>query len=192
MTNHIVEGRRMPDWVAGHPALEFCNTKALWDLPIENEYFTDHTATVIWAREHELITASEARGLRAVPPARQRSTLGQLRALRRCVYYAMIDPLVPLDPIHAYVVRAVERSSYRQVGPVQKLQAPFSPTVVLDRVALEVNHLLETYGREAVGLCNSEACGWVFLDPSHRRRWCTMAICGNRAKARRFAERRRA
>jgi predicted RNA-binding Zn ribbon-like protein len=32
----------------------------------------------------------------------------------------------------------------------------------------------------------------VFLDPSHRRRWCIMAVCGNRAKARRYADRRRA
>ncbi|MGH8861125.1 MAG: CGNR zinc finger domain-containing protein, partial [Jatrophihabitantaceae bacterium] len=36
----------------------------------------------------------------------------------------------------------------------------------------------------------SEACGWVFLDQSHRRRWCVMAVCGNRAKAARFRRRR--
>ena len=56
-------------------------------------------------------------------------------------------------------------------------------------VALDVHRLLDEFGTSAVGLCASEACGWVFLDPSHRRRWCTMAVCGNRAKARRFRER---
>lgn len=36
-----------------------------------------------------------------------------------------------------------------------------------------------------VGACPS--CGWLFLDTSSngRRRWCSMAVCGGRAKARR-------
>jgi hypothetical protein len=36
-----------------------------------------------------------------------------------------------------------------------------------------------------VSACPGEGCGWLFSDPRARRRWCTMAICGNRAKARR-------
>src|ERR1700737_1279449 len=37
-------------------------------------------------------------------------------------------------------------------------------------------------------LCSSQACRWAFYDRSknHSSRWCTMASCGNRAKARRF------
>jgi predicted RNA-binding Zn ribbon-like protein len=37
-------------------------------------------------------------------------------------------------------------------------------------------------------LCSSPACRWVFYDRSrnHSSRWCTMATCGNREKARRF------
>jgi predicted RNA-binding Zn ribbon-like protein len=37
-------------------------------------------------------------------------------------------------------------------------------------------------------LCTSQACRWVFYDRSknHSSRWCTMASCGNREKARRF------
>jgi predicted RNA-binding Zn ribbon-like protein len=33
-------------------------------------------------------------------------------------------------------------------------------------------------------------CGWVFVDNSknNSRRWCSMEICGNRVKARRFAK----
>lgn len=43
-------------------------------------------------------------------------------------------------------------------------------------------------------LCGSETCRWVFFDRSrnHSSRWCTMATCGNRQKARRFRERGRA
>jgi predicted RNA-binding Zn ribbon-like protein len=41
--------------------------------------------------------------------------------------------------------------------------------------------------------CASERCSWMFVDRSrtHRRRWCDMKTCGNRAKARRHYERRK-
>jgi predicted RNA-binding Zn ribbon-like protein len=40
-------------------------------------------------------------------------------------------------------------------------------------------------------LCGSQSCRWVFFDHSknHSSRWCTMASCGNREKARRFRSR---
>ena len=41
--------------------------------------------------------------------------------------------------------------------------------------------------------CGGHACGWLFYDRSknNRRRWCEMEVCGNRAKQRRLAARRR-
>jgi predicted RNA-binding Zn ribbon-like protein len=41
--------------------------------------------------------------------------------------------------------------------------------------------------------CPAEDCAWAFWDSSAKgtRRWCTMRVCGNRAKARAFAQRRR-
>jgi predicted RNA-binding Zn ribbon-like protein len=43
-------------------------------------------------------------------------------------------------------------------------------------------------------LCDSHSCRRVFYDSSrnHSSRWCKMASCGNRQKARRFRERARA
>jgi predicted RNA-binding Zn ribbon-like protein len=188
VTNHLVEGRPMPDHIAGHPALELCNTKALWDLPTEHEYLTDFTAAVIWAGEHRIVTADEARRLRSEPDSQQRTALGRLRGLRRAVYQAVTIPSAPLEPVHGFVAGAVTRSAY---DPHGRLVAPYTPGVITDRCALEAHRMFEEYGRGAVGLCASEACGWVFLDPTHRRRWCVMAVCGNRAKARRHAARRR-
>jgi predicted RNA-binding Zn ribbon-like protein len=40
--------------------------------------------------------------------------------------------------------------------------------------------------------CPGRDCGWVFLDMSGRRRWCSMQTCGSRAKMRRMYERKRA
>src|SRR5262245_28124516 len=47
---------------------------------------------------------------------------------------------------------------------------------------------LLTGGRlDRVKRCANPECGWLFLDDSRagKRRWCSMASCGNRAKARR-------
>src|SRR5699024_10403516 len=45
--------------------------------------------------------------------------------------------------------------------------------------------LLASDERTQPSICGR--CTWLFLDPSptRRRRWCSMAICGNRAKAQR-------
>jgi predicted RNA-binding Zn ribbon-like protein len=42
-------------------------------------------------------------------------------------------------------------------------------------------------------LCGSQTCRWAFFDRSrnHSSRWCDMASCGNRNKARQFRERAR-
>jgi predicted RNA-binding Zn ribbon-like protein len=41
--------------------------------------------------------------------------------------------------------------------------------------------------------CPGDACGWAFYDRSRNRSrtWCTMSICGNRAKARSYRARQR-
>lgn len=40
-------------------------------------------------------------------------------------------------------------------------------------------------------LCDNDRCGWAFYDHSRNRsgRWCTMAVCGNRMKARAYRRR---
>jgi predicted RNA-binding Zn ribbon-like protein len=40
--------------------------------------------------------------------------------------------------------------------------------------------------------CPGHKCGWLFLDRSGRRRWCSMATCGSREKMRRMYARRKA
>jgi predicted RNA-binding Zn ribbon-like protein len=46
---------------------------------------------------------------------------------------------------------------------------------------------------ERLKLCGSDECRWAFYDRSKNRssRWCTMASCGNREKARRFRKQHR-
>jgi predicted RNA-binding Zn ribbon-like protein len=68
----------------------------------------------------------------------------------------------------------------------------------LDRVvwpvALSAADLLTSNERRAVRECAAMNCGWLFLDTTRNRsrRWCDMKVCGNRAKARRHYERKKA
>lgn len=55
-------------------------------------------------------------------------------------------------------------------------------------VALSAGQLLTTDDLRRLQQCESEFCGWLFVDTSknHRRHWCDMRDCGNREKVRRF------
>jgi predicted RNA-binding Zn ribbon-like protein len=64
---------------------------------------------------------------------------------------------------------------------------------VLGAVALDAAHLLVSGACGRIRQCADDCCGWLFLDQTKggRRRWCSMADCGNRAKARRHYDRSR-
>jgi predicted RNA-binding Zn ribbon-like protein len=55
-------------------------------------------------------------------------------------------------------------------------------------IARDAGELLASERVEFVRACASKTCEWLFVDESknHRRRWCDMTKCGNRAKVKRF------
>jgi predicted RNA-binding Zn ribbon-like protein len=59
-------------------------------------------------------------------------------------------------------------------------------------VARSAADLLTSNEHNRVGECAGEGCGWLFLDTSknHTRRWCSMNDCGNRAKVRKYYQRK--
>jgi len=66
-----------------------------------------------------------------------------------------------------------------------------TPDQLLVPPAEAAARLLATGDRELVRPCQGAACTLWFYDRtrSHRRRWCSMATCGNRAKARNHRQR---
>ena len=70
---------------------------------------------------------------------------------------------------------------------VVTVSSPFEAKVA--EVAAEVSEiLLDGEKRARVKVCANEACRAPFMDrsPTNNRVWCSMAICGNRAKAKRY------
>jgi predicted RNA-binding Zn ribbon-like protein len=201
VTSHLVEGRPLPDAVAGDPALELCNTRAIWGSAAPKEYLRDYLTLLLWCRENGVIDGEELAALRVVAsndPTMARRVLGRVVALRDDLYGAVTADSHPQARTCAEGVRrraavALRRSRYRET-----LDGRLEPdggdglAMPAHRLALIAHALLVAHGPRAVGRCQGEGCGWVFLDHSHRRHWCVMSVCGNRAKVRRYAARRRA
>ncbi|MFF3495276.1 CGNR zinc finger domain-containing protein [Streptomyces sp. NPDC002795] len=66
-----------------------------------------------------------------------------------------------------------------------------APRKALAALAIAWSELAVTGEAARLKRCSEHACAWVFWDTSKNRsrRWCSMRVCGNRAKARRYAAR---
>jgi predicted RNA-binding Zn ribbon-like protein len=97
------------------------------------------------------------------------------------------DALAELDPLN----RLLEREElFGQVVPaaegfaLQSRRRWRSPDSLLLPVGETLAHLVCTEDFTHVKACEGPACTLLFADHTrgHARRWCSMAICGNRAK----------
>ena len=66
------------------------------------------------------------------------------------------------------------------------------PVGAIGRLVAALYSAMQDDEWERLKLCSDDHCRWAFFDRSknHSSRWCSMASCGNRAKARRFRQRR--
>lgn len=96
------------------------------------------------------------------------------------------------------LAEAPRRETVATDGAVWRWDVPLrerlSVSTLLAPVLWSAGDLL--LGRRAtrVRQCANPECGWLFLDDSKsgNRRWCSMASCGNRAKAHRHYSKRKA
>jgi len=68
------------------------------------------------------------------------------------------------------------------------------PVGAMGRLVAALYAAMQSEEWDRLKLCGSGTCRWAFYDRSknHSSRWCTMASCGNRAKARRFRQKEKA
>ena len=198
MAARVVDGVRLPSALGGHPALDFCNTRAGWAIDDPIDYLVDHRFLTVWAREAGLISAAGARATvragRSSPDAAE-AVADAARGLRASLYDVLAGPRS--RRAWRYVAAAASAASaaaeLTEPDPVARWDLP-------DRLGIELPLL--AIARSAAGLLTSDVvtaisscpmpdCGWLFWDPRGRRTWCSMAVCGNRAKVRRYAARHR-
>jgi predicted RNA-binding Zn ribbon-like protein len=191
-----VDGVWLPERVSGHPALELNNTVGGWGFPQPREYLVDYGALIVLARDVDLVSPADTYALLTATqqsPRRAQGALSDVKRLRSALHASMAgDSVDAAAELRTFVARAVRASRYvSDETSALRLDGGAGLRMPLHRFTLSLATLLERYPRRAIRSCADEACGWLFLDPSGRRRWCEMAVCGNRAKARRYAERHR-
>jgi predicted RNA-binding Zn ribbon-like protein len=113
--------------------------------------------------------------------------------LRSALYAILIGPATDADwaVVDSEVRRAAREVALRPGTPAGWTLTTRGLAWPLSAVAWAAGQFLTTDAAGTVSACPSADCGWVFANPTGRRRWCRMALCGNRAKARRHAQRRR-
>ena len=190
--NYVASGVLVPVPLAGDSALELCNTFAGWAEHAGREYLLSYEHFVVWARERGFVSAREAtqlvRDARA-SPREAACVLERATGLRQAFYAVAAGDAIEED--RAAVAREAElaaASARLEWGPHGAAWVlPATLELPLLAVARRIGSFVTDPVR--VGRCPGRVCGWLFADPRGRRRWCSMATCGNRAKARRHAAR---
>jgi len=193
----VVDGLVVPLAITDDPALNFCNTRAGWGAPTPKEYLHTHAHLAVWAGHIGLLSAPATalqRRLGEERPAAAAKVASRAIALRSALYAALLGTATRTDwaTVNAEV-RAAAAVASLTPGPPATWAFPCQSTVEhpLHLVAWAAMTLLTEPDAARVAACPGAGCGWVFADPRGRRRWCSMAWCGNRNKARRHAERTR-
>jgi predicted RNA-binding Zn ribbon-like protein len=190
----VVDGIRLPVRLSGHPALDLCNTWAGWDGHAAFDYLADYEHLVLWAGfvgilRPDQVTALRQRARSSASAAA--SVLDRARAFRTNLYAVLRDPASSRawDAVADQVRASAQAHRLQRAGNVIRWEiAPTAPlSAPLAAAAWAAAELLTSPGLRRVRACPGTGCGWLFLDSTGRRRWCVMAACGNREKARRFA-----
>lgn len=171
----------MIDRFGGALSLDFVNT-AGWHLSdVPNDHLTDAGTLREWARDAGIAVGQ-------VPPLRRVVTVRE--ALYR-VFTSRIAGRAPepddLRVVNRTLARAMAAATLIADGPDLRWEWPGSPPeLVLWAVVRDAAELLTSPRAGQIRMCGNDPCGWLFLDPRGRRRWCSMRGCGNRVKANRY------
>jgi len=187
--------------LGGHAALDFVNTRpVLHGEPAEWLGSFDDLAD--WVLGAGLLDDGDAAAARAVraPQAERDAAAGRARALRESLREGL-EALSRGRSASAELVRAVNDALARRVvhdevagrGRSLRLVRRFRPERADDLlipVAGAVADLLCNVDPATLRRCGNPACVLWFVDARGRRRWCSMAVCGNRMKVAAFHKRR--
>lgn len=186
--------------IGGHPALDFVNTLD-WRFRDEGteELLSSYDDLLRFVTQAELLTSKQVRQvLRSADETREAQALVSCRELRETaaeIFYAALDGRNPsntsLRKLNAFLsdARSHQQPAWSASGLSWQWAADeLNAELPLWILSLSVVELLESDELKRLSACEDPACRWLFLDTSknHTRRWCTMKICGNRMKARRF------
>jgi len=189
---------------AGALCLDFANTVSWRRSGAPIERLRTYADFASWGRQVGLLSRpQELRLNREAAVHRRQSlhTLARARSLREAIFaiFARVsEPGMPANrdirALEGWVRTAVWHSKLVDRNGSYHWEPAAAPRMeqVLWRVALSANDLLSSGAVHRIGQCSGRDCQWLWIDRTrnHSRRWCDMAVCGNRAKAHRHYQRR--
>lgn len=187
-------------FLADSPGLDFLNSMATpVDTPVD--WLEDGEGLLSWLQQAQLAPQDVLRAAReqAIPGEIDRLA-GQARALRewfrsfvrehkgRPLRQADLIELEPLNELlkrdQRYEAIVAQPSEGASVLTLASLRRWNSPDALLLPIAESMARLICDEDFSHVKACEGPTCTLLFADHTrgHARRWCSMALCGNRAK----------
>jgi predicted RNA-binding Zn ribbon-like protein len=205
----VTATRPPPFFIADSPGLDFLNSIA---VPVDTkvEWLSSGEDLLAWLKQAGLVPVDASNAFRkGALPGELDAIASQARALRDWfkpfVYKRMGRPIGPnavrqLEPLNQLLARDDEfgqiavrnrphRHSHGDAGGISGLiwrrqRRWQSPEALLLPLARSLADLVCTEDFTHVKACEGPECTLLFVDRTRgrRRRWCSMAVCGNRAK----------
>jgi predicted RNA-binding Zn ribbon-like protein len=193
-----MDANRAGRLVAGRVALDFANTApAARDLS-----WNEFVAFLMDARLVSEDRAARLRPLANNEPQAIDAILLRIRRLReslRAIFAAIVDgkhyPSSWVEPVNE-ILRITEGHDelilQSGVWSLQFVAREGGLEWLLAAIARSAAELLVEGPQAPIRRCANAACGLLFYDDSrtHRRRWCSMKVCGNRHKVAAFLKRK--
>jgi predicted RNA-binding Zn ribbon-like protein len=180
-------------WLGGRPAVDLVNTRReRWRRHVETLVTPEDLG--LWLVRADLLPA---------PARATRALLEDARDLREAIdlgVQAVVEgaaiPPSAIEQIDGWLTHACAQPQLALGAdgrPRLGERRPDDPVrSAVAAVALDAARMLGTPAQRArIRVCASETCSARFYDrsPAARRRWCSMSLCGNEAKARRHRAR---
>jgi predicted RNA-binding Zn ribbon-like protein len=181
--------------------LSFSNTLGSRSVENASDYLPDYEGLITWKLQEELISQEQADGLRQWAkehPDEAEAIHARAVELREAIF-RIFQARSQGRELEAADLDALNKELSESWRNMQLIPQPDgfgcgwpdsgqAPDTALWLASHSAATLLKSENLKRVKVCASPTCDWLFIDASKNRsrRWCDMASCGNRAKARRY------
>jgi predicted RNA-binding Zn ribbon-like protein len=164
--------------------VEFVNTR---DIEEDTDSIANPRGLQVWIRERtgEYVDAPDEEALERLLALRE-----SLRALLRTNNGEEIEA-GELTALEEAAERSRFRTTFSADGRLDLAPARSDLSGFEARLLLAVERLQSQGAWPRLKACTDEGCQWAFYDTTrnHSRTWCSMDVCGNREKTRRYRAR---
>lgn len=165
--------------------VEFVNTR---DIEEETDSIADPELLQAWIAER---TGEHAGDLDAADVARVLALRESLRTLLLANNGEEADA-ADLVPLREAAERTRIRTTFSDDGKLDLAPARSGLSGFEARLLLAIERLQSHNAWPRLKACTVDDCQWAFYDTTrnHSRTWCSMDVCGNREKTRRYRQRK--